>query len=821
MRFLRTLWTCRTPWARRMSRTMGVPAALCAAVELAALPAPAQVAPGDLLVTSLATGLVYRLDPNAPAPVAPEAVPTGSAFVRPRGLAVDRNGLLLVADDAPKTLVRADPAANQRRLAAQFSTVSSALRGVAAASDGRVFAADAGLVPLVEPPLTPIRGITYFPLITQLSIVDGVTRGDPVAGCTTLVTGIASCGNLYLPTGVAIASEAPELVLLVADAGEPADPPPGRVRQGVIKVFPDRPFSPPLIDDVNDPPYPVTGDGVNDELFCAGEGSPFFTPRSVAVDRSPGREGSVLVTDSGDAALGEPARVLRVASSGCGDAGDPPVELVAKGAGLVRPIGIAVADDGAIFVADASADTVFRIDPDTDPLDLDGNGTGSVSPLAEPGSIDQAWDLQIQRAQPAPYFVADASVPALLAVSPAVPSRTTVSAGGALVAPATLELLPSAAGLLVADPTARAVIQAALGGAQTIASQAGRLTAPTSASREAGGTYLVTDLGDAAAEPPILPAVIRVDPGQPSPGNQTEVSVGGMLVRPIAGAIDADGFLIVADAGDGTTANPARILRIYPTAGLGAAGQAKLFENPDLIAPVALALDEGGGVILVADRGLAPQLPRVLRLVRTADEPPGAVDFGVVLASGGLLATPAGIALDGDRSILVTDQGSAAATDDGSVIRVDPLSALQSRVAVGAATDTLGLPAGIAVRAPAPGALPDQDGDGIADAEDNCISVANTDQRDTNGDRIGNICDPDYDGSGSVNNPDFVAIRRAFGANEGNPDYDEDLDADGDGTIGNVELLLVRSCFGTSPGASGPLLVEPPPAYCKPPLPAP
>ncbi len=785
---------------------------LGAGLLLLAGSAPAQVAPGDVLVTSIATGRIYRLDPNAPAPMAPVAVDTGGAFVSPRGLAVDRNGLLLVADNGPKTLSRVDPSQNLRQIAALFSAISSALRGVASASDGRVFVADPGIVPLVEPPLPAIRGITYFPLISQVSVVDGVSINDPVGGCISRFAGFATCANLFLPTGIAIASEDPELVLLVADGGEPAPAPLGRVHQGVIRVFPDRSFSPPIIVDPDAPPYPAVGDengDVNDELFCAP--GPFTTPRSLTIDRSPGREGSVLVTDSGSATA-LPA-VFRVSKDGCNDPGDPLVEIVHAGAPLIRPIGIAVADDGTLFVADATADSVFRIDPDTRIL----------TPLSNVGSIDQAWDLQIQRAHPGPYFVADSTVPALLSVDPAAPSRTTVTSGGSLVAPAALEVLPAAAGLVVADPTARAVIETALAGAQTLVSQDGRLSHPTSASREIGGTYLVTDLGDAGAVPPLAPAVIRIDP---STGNQTLLSEGGKLVKPVAGAIDGSAFLIVADAGDGTLDNPPRIIRISPTEGLGDAGQVVLSPQPSLppdppvqllplTSPTALALEEGGGVILVADGGDATHPPTVLRLVRLA-APPGRIAFAVTLAANAPLETPAGIAIDGDGSILVTDAGAAASADDGKVIRIDALSGLQSLVAT---AGTLDAPTGIGVRAPAAGVFPDQDGDGIADAEDNCTATANPDQRDTDLDLIGNACDPDYNNDGVVANSDFIAMRRAFGSMAGNPGYDEEIDSDGDGQIADAEFILMNRCFGATPGASGWLVFNPNVQYCAPPAP--
>ena len=48
----------------------------------------------------------------------------------------------------------------------------------------------------------------------------------------------------------------------------------------------------------------------------------------------------------------------------------------------------------------------------------------------------------------------------------------------------------------------------------------------------------------------------------------------------------------------------------------------------------------------------------------------------------------------------------------------------------------------------------DSDGDGIPDLADNCPTVANPDQTDTDGDKVGNACDPDIDGDGVLNGQD-------------------------------------------------------------------
>lgn len=37
----------------------------------------------------------------------------------------------------------------------------------------------------------------------------------------------------------------------------------------------------------------------------------------------------------------------------------------------------------------------------------------------------------------------------------------------------------------------------------------------------------------------------------------------------------------------------------------------------------------------------------------------------------------------------------------------------------------------------------DWDGDGISNLEDNCVAIANPDQRDADGDHVGDVCDTD------------------------------------------------------------------------------
>jgi len=69
----------------------------------------------------------------------------------------------------------------------------------------------------------------------------------------------------------------------------------------------------------------------------------------------------------------------------------------------------------------------------------------------------------------------------------------------------------------------------------------------------------------------------------------------------------------------------------------------------------------------------------------------------------------------------------------------------------------------------------DSDGDGIFDDTDNCINTANADQKDTDGDGKGDVCDNDIDGDGVVNASDNCP-------NVANADQ-KDTDGDGDGDV--------------------------------------
>lgn len=92
---------------------------------------------------------------------------------------------------------------------------------------------------------------------------------------------------------------------------------------------------------------------------------------------------------------------------------------------------------------------------------------------------------------------------------------------------------------------------------------------------------------------------------------------------------------------------------------------------------------------------------------------------------------------------------------------------------------------------------PDYDGDGVPDRVDNCIETINPDQRDTNNDGYGNICDADFDNQLTVDFSDLAYLKSKMFT----PDPDADLN--GSGTVDFVDLSILKSMFFGSPGPSG------------------
>jgi hypothetical protein len=108
-----------------------------------------------------------------------------------------------------------------------------------------------------------------------------------------------------------------------------------------------------------------------------------------------------------------------------------------------------------------------------------------------------------------------------------------------------------------------------------------------------------------------------------------------------------------------------------------------------------------------------------------------------------------------------------------------------------------------------PGTLPgdvlrDSDVDAWPDAFDNCTLLANRDQLDTDGDRIGNRCDCDFNQDGFCGGPDFTLFIGCFNTPTGGDPICAAADMNGDGFVGGPDFTLFIGGFNGPPGPSAP-----------------
>jgi len=101
----------------------------------------------------------------------------------------------------------------------------------------------------------------------------------------------------------------------------------------------------------------------------------------------------------------------------------------------------------------------------------------------------------------------------------------------------------------------------------------------------------------------------------------------------------------------------------------------------------------------------------------------------------------------------------------------------------------------------------DLDGDSVPNSEDNCATIPNPKQRDTDVDGIGNYCDPDVDGDGRVT----TSWGRAYPQGERgdvewialtakSDHYDPDHDLDGDGVVNERDISIAQLYLFMPPG---------------------
>ncbi|MEM6641318.1 MAG: hypothetical protein AAF610_15625 [Pseudomonadota bacterium] len=99
---------------------------------------------------------------------------------------------------------------------------------------------------------------------------------------------------------------------------------------------------------------------------------------------------------------------------------------------------------------------------------------------------------------------------------------------------------------------------------------------------------------------------------------------------------------------------------------------------------------------------------------------------------------------------------------------------------------------------------PDSDGDGVANAIDNCSQRSNSSQLDSDGDNIGNACDADIGlpNDCTVNVIDLGVLRAAFFGTPSTANWNPDADFNGDGVVNIQDLGVLRQLFFGVPGPS-------------------
>ena len=99
----------------------------------------------------------------------------------------------------------------------------------------------------------------------------------------------------------------------------------------------------------------------------------------------------------------------------------------------------------------------------------------------------------------------------------------------------------------------------------------------------------------------------------------------------------------------------------------------------------------------------------------------------------------------------------------------------------------------------------DSDADGVGTVCDNCPTISNSSQADFDLDGMGDACESgvdlaDIDGTGRVDGYDLARLGMAFGSHRGTARYDAGTDLSRDDEVGGLDLSILGDWFGTAVG---------------------
>jgi streptogramin lyase len=495
----------------------------------------AALEPGDILVTDFSADKVFVVDPDTGSPTDVGS----SAFLNaPVGVAVRNDGFAFVTNVSSQLVVRVDPGALPPSPVHVLISAFMNPRGIAIDPTGDLFVSSPSTdqilrVDSVTGVATPVAGsgILLFPsgLVREpngtLVIADGSTIGpkvlrvDPQTG---IQTPLAAGGLLRVPRDVEVdpsadCSSPDACSLLVIDSGSTTAP---AAAPSVIRIDATLPFN-------ADQPL------ANQTSWAACP--EFQSPRGIAVEA----DGDVLVSDfsAKQVFVIHPTPPPRVC-----------IPLI-PASPLVGPWDVAVVpiltpfDPGDLLVAGGTADQVYRVDP----------GDGTSVPIWPGLGFDDP--VAVIRAPSNDYFVLEKStiqrvtaggVKTLVAtVTPSLPADVAVDLTGIVV--------DANGELLVTDKANDRLLRVFPGTGQVIviadddADPSAPLGAPAGLALDRNGTALIANRGDTADTPPVPTGIVRVNP---SSGTASAVSNDVQFGELVGVVLDTNGDYLFSDLGN-------------------------------------------------------------------------------------------------------------------------------------------------------------------------------------------------------------------------------------------------------------------------------